>query len=576
MYKELVRRNVLILAISLVFIFVLSLAVVTYVNNNNSKKQILYFADFISTQLVAQTYSDEDLEKFVNNMTRNQQWLAISIAEGEVIRVDSTSSLDEITSRLSADEVSRANSPDSSDKVYRSNGKMCYITTVSDNTSYELILRLSLETTDITEYVLVSILSLAVVLIIMVLLSIQIIGNTSKNVVQAFDRITAHLKTISQGGYTDIETTHPYEEVASAYREINAVNESIVDYISEIKDQRDKINYIINNVEEGLVIVGISGKVYAINDYAKSVLGVKTTDENLHFDKIIGNRNYVDLLAEAISTRTPCDADVYDDITGKIYHAVLNIFVHGEVGEDLVSMMLFDVTEIRNEERNKADFIANASHELKTPITAISGFSELLLSGMVKEESARNAYLDNIHEASISMRHTIDDLLYLSRLDYSDKITNGVQVDLLTLAEKEAEKYRFIADNKNVQIAVEGDRVNVLGDVSLLTHLVDNLVDNAIKYNKPNGKVTISVNNSKSGAVLAVTDTGYGIESKSLDKLFERFYRVDSSRNRSTGGTGLGLTIAHKICLIHNATISVSSVVGQGTTFTITFAENKK
>lgn len=235
-------------------------------------------------------------------------------------------------------------------------------------------------------------------------------------------------------------------------------------------------------------------------------------------------------------------------------------------------MLIIDVTAERRNEELKAEFIANASHELKTPITSISGFSELILNDFGDCDDLTKQYIKKIYLEANRMRSIIDELLFLSNLDYQSNQTNLTEiVHLESLINDAVTTYQDMALRQNIKIIVKAKKVNIIGSVSLIRHLIYNLLENAIKYNKENGCVTLTITEETKHINLTISDTGIGIEEKHLNKIFERFFCVSGSRNRLTGGTGLGLTIANKICQVHNATIKVSSIVGEGTTVTVSF-----
>lgn len=569
MYQELVRRNVIIIALSLVVFLLFALYTTNYINQKNVTSELVYLSKILANE-IDQTVSETEVREIVNRFSKDQTWLSIYISNsyGDIM-IDSTSDGmgEGVYSSFTAQELELVSRMDPSDRTYIIDGKIYYIEQLND----DIIMRTSIQIVDNTNYIFQGVFLLGIVLIVVLFISIKYTGKTIGGVKEAFENVTNSMRTISKGQYNEITQKSPYQEVQSAYREVNAVNNSVFQYIQRISAERDKINFIINNIMEGIVIVGVSGKIYSANKYAVAAIGMKTDADTIS-DAMDDEMFLSNIFKVAEGGEKELRFDFYNNQTGKIYLVGISRFNHEHIGEDLISIVLTDVTDSRREEQIKIDFVANVSHELKTPITSISGFSELLLSGLVQNPDDFNQYIKNIYKESCNMKNTIDELLYLSKLDYNkNKVTFDESVDLLALSNRVLDNAQRRADKHNVRLLdVQGNCV-VKGSESLLEHMLSNLVSNAIKYNKEGGTVAISLGYKDGVPFLSVTDSGMGIDSRHIDKLFDRFYRVDNSRCRQTGGTGLGLTIVQKIVRLHNASISIDSVVGKGSTFTITF-----
>lgn len=572
MHRELVLKNVIIIAVSLVIFFFLSLFVVNFVNRRNLNGQLESISKVIAND-ISQTNSESEIRAVVDKFTGDQQWLSIVIAtsHGDIIIDSEKDGLpDGAYDSLEAFEMEKAGLVGNSGTLYEKDGRIFYIARLTD----DIIFRSSVAMDASMNYILLGMFILAIVLMAVLILSIWLTGRTSAHVTGAFDRICSHLRLISNGENREISEDDKFEEVASAYRQINAVNKSIFQYITRISNERDKLNYIIDNINEGIIIISVSGIIYAANSYACTIFGAAGGVENSPYEEVIKDEKFRRMIAKELEAKTEIRFDYSNGQTGNIYLVSCNYFRHNRdiTDEDLISIVLYDVTALRKEEQRKADFIASASHELKTPITSISGFSELLLSGLVPLPENIVEYVSNIHSESIRMKKTVEDLLYLSKLDNADELKTVSEVDLASLASTCIYVWRKSANEKNLTIKLEGNPVKIKGDVSLLTHLLGNLLDNAVKYNRNGGKITVTTGENDEGRkFIKVSDTGCGIEPQHLNNLFDRFYRVDNSRNRNTGGTGLGLTIVHKICELHRAEIRVESTFGKGTTFTVIF-----
>ena len=217
----------------------------------------------------------------------------------------------------------------------------------------------------------------------------------------------------------------------------------------------------------------------------------------------------------------------------------------------------------------RREFTANVSHELKTPLTSISGYAELIENGMAKPQDVPG-FAAKIHAEAVRLISVIGDIINLTEVEEMEQLDTA-RVDLREIAAETVEMLGFSAEKAGVELHSSGSKCFVLGDRKLLSELVYNLADNAIRYNRPGGSVRIITEHDAAAATLSVTDTGIGIPKECQDRVFERFYRVDKSRSKRTGGTGLGLAIVKHIALRHGATLKLESEPGSGTTVTVTF-----
>ena len=224
-------------------------------------------------------------------------------------------------------------------------------------------------------------------------------------------------------------------------------------------------------------------------------------------------------------------------------------------------------------EKIRREFTANVSHELKTPLTTISGYAQMISNGMAKAEDVKE-FGRKIEKESDRLLTLIDDIINLSNLDEQRSIENPENIDLSLVTEEAICVLEKAAKERGIQIYYTKIPTFIKGNVTLVSELVYNLLDNAIKYNKDNGKITVFVGESAKGVELSVKDTGIGIPPEDTERIFERFYRVDKSHSKKVGGTGLGLSIVKHVCACHNATIRVKSKFGKGTTIYVTFPNN--
>ena len=244
------------------------------------------------------------------------------------------------------------------------------------------------------------------------------------------------------------------------------------------------------------------------------------------------------------------------------------VVASGQVAGAVVLFM--DVTEREQRERLRREFSANVSHELKTPLTSISGFAELMKEGLVPPEKIPE-FSGDIYKESLRLIGLVNDIIQLSRLDENSTQFQRAPVDLYDLCAQSIERLSPVAARQSVTLALTGEHAEIMGVEQLLKEMIYNLLDNAIKYNVPGGSVTASVRKSAGRTILSVADTGIGIPYAHQPRVFERFYRVDKSHSKEVGGTGLGLSIVRHAAQYHGARLELKSQPGKGTTITVTF-----
>ena len=565
MKDEIIKRTLILTITSLLVFFFITLLVTSNLNRKNLEENLISISTVVNRD-ISDTTTEGEMAGVVNRYTQDQNYLRIVITNSYGAFIyDSSNDSENINEKLTDKELSYAEEQLSSDRVYVVGKELFYINKITD----DIIVRTSIEIKNETNFVLISAFYMLLLVAVVIMVGIIFIRKTSDMVVDAFRSISNNLETINKGEYQTIEENNKFEEVNDAIKEINKINESIYTYIKNISHERDKVNFIVDNMEQGLIISRLNGEVRLVNQAAESIFSVS-------HDEV---KTLEDIFSEGDCKRIKNVAsnlifDYYRNDLDKIYEVIVSNInrVWKERDEQhLIFISVIDVTEDRKNDEIKAEFISNASHELKTPITSISGFSELLIDSYdsISKEKMEN-YLNRIHDEALHMKETIDELLYLSNLDnHSLDLSEDVYLDELVM--EVYDEYFDKVTKEGLSFTRNVVASKTLGSNNLIKHLIINLVENAIKYNKENGSIDITLEKNEEYTILKVSDTGIGIEEKNLDKIFERFYRVDESRSRKTGGTGIGLPICKKICAAHNTTISVDSKIGVGTVFTIPF-----
>ncbi len=577
MGDQLIRRNLTITIISLILFFFLSLYITSYYNRKNLEENLINISSILNKQIKDST-TEEEIVEIVDHYTQDQTWIKIVVANslGSIV-IDSTNdSMSEvITMELTEKELSYADEIKAEKRVYIIEGEIYYITKINE----DIIVRTAIAAQDNESYILNSVFYMLILIIFVLIIDIYSSRKTSSVIENAFSMISDNLRTMNSGEYQQINTRHKFYEVSEALENINEINKSIYAYISEISNERDKVNFIVNNMQQGLMILNENKELLIINQYACKLLKIECWQNKPNdFTAIIKDDYLIEKITHSLLHHKDEYFDYSNEKTGKVYSFVLTSLMSKWEQSKQESLLLFisiiDVTEERKNDEIKAEFIVNASHELKTPITTISGFSELILNGAGKCDEKATEYLRRIYLESIRMKNTIDELLYLSNLEYkSSTISLNEDVNLASLVDDVVDNYLDYGQKNTITIEKKIIPVYIKGSKSLIRHLLVNLVENAIKYNREKGKVIVALEEEEKDVILKVIDTGIGIDESNMNKIFDRFYRIEESRNRSTGGTGLGLTIAKKICIVHKAKIFIDSSVGVGTTFTVKFTK---
>ena len=356
-----------------------------------------------------------------------------------------------------------------------------------------------------------------------------------------------------------------YEELAPLLRRMEHQRLLLRQQMDELKRRSEEFEQITGSMNEGLLLLDEAGTVLSINPAAQRLLGANT--DCVGQDLLTVDRDVA--LSEAVrEAKAQGHSEFRGQRNGREYQFdVTRIQSEGRTAG--VVLLVFDVTERAFAERNRREFTANVSHELKTPLQGIIGSAELLENGMVKQEDVPR-FVGHIRAEAQRLVTLIGDIIRLSQLDEGEPMPTE-PVELLAVAQEAAENLQGAAAARDVTVTVEGEPVEIPGVKRLLYEIVYNLCDNAIKYNVAGGSVRLTVARCGTEAAVTVADTGIGIPTDQQSRVFERFYRVDKSHSKASGGTGLGLSIVKHAVQYHHGTIHLQSEVGKGTEIRVTF-----
>lgn len=367
-----------------------------------------------------------------------------------------------------------------------------------------------------------------------------------------------------------LDLEHPadnvaYEELTPILTKLHKQHKQIKKQMNSIRRKSDEFEQLVSSMNEGLVLLDEHAMVLSMNQAAKKIFGVSKDvkgDDFLLYDRTTRMSKAIWEALEGNHT------EYTEQRNGSEYQLTINpIESSGKIKGAII--LIFDITDRAFAERNRQEFTANVSHELKTPLQSIIGSAELLETGLVKDED-KGKFIGNIRKEASRLVNLINDIIRLSQLDENSEPATET-VELMNVAYEVIQELSAYAAEKNVSLSAEGEPCNILGVRRYIYEIIYNLCDNAIRYNVDGGKVTVRVSKDLGRAEISVSDTGIGIAPEHHGRIFERFYRVDKSHSRETGGTGLGLSIVKHAVQYHNARVSLESEVGKGTTVTVNF-----
>ena len=374
----------------------------------------------------------------------------------------------------------------------------------------------------------------------------------------------------------NINLDHPddnmiYDEMVPLFKRIKEQRTKIDSQIEELDRGRREFAAITDNMNEGFLVLDKTGRILSYNKSAMNLFGTRP-------DIILGEN------VLALNRSQEIRELIQAVLNGKANEEIIEIggrqcqlFANPVMDSDAVSgavVLIMDITEKQEREKLRREFTANVSHELKTPLTSISGYSEIISNGIAKEEDAQR-FAGLIHTEAQRMITLIEDIMMLSRLDEGVSEVTSELVDLYELVREETDRFRPLASADGITISLDRhcERAIIRGILPVINEMIYNLLDNAVKYNKHGGRVNVIVATENNEAVLTVADTGIGIAEGEQERIFERFYRVDKSRSDAIAGTGLGLAIVKHGAALHDAKIELFSDIASGTVIKLRFRE---
>lgn len=361
------------------------------------------------------------------------------------------------------------------------------------------------------------------------------------------------------------ETNDVYDELSPLLARLSKQNQQINLQMKELAERQQEFSTLTENMNEGLVIINAHGYILSINKRALQIFGLKEDNyQQKHILVVNRNLELQQMIEQGLKGR---DSEMLLPLDGRQYQIMFNPILIADKVRGLV-VLLLDVTEKQQQEQMRREFTANVSHELRTPLTAISGYAEIMSQGLVQPQDMK-PFAEKIYKEANRMITLVTDIMQLSQLDEGGLQFQKETVALEYLVEEVGQRLQALAEQKDVTLTVTTEPVTIDGFRQVLQEIISNLCTNAIKYNRPQGTVEVSLRQENGKAVITVADTGIGIPAEEQQRVFERFYRVDKSHSRIIGGTGLGLSIVKHGVQLHHGEIQMESALDVGTTITV-------
>ncbi len=491
---------------------------------------------------------------FINNFNEKGKRITCVSSDGTVL-ADTVAVAEELENHADRKEIADALKNEKGTSSRYSNTLMQKTLYYAEKLNDGTILRVSTTQNSVVIILLGLLQPLIIIIVLALIISIFLSYRLSK----------AIIKPINELDLDNPAANETYEELSPLLKKMSAQKKTIDKQIKEAEQKQEEFKLITENMSEGLLVIDKDSNVLSYNQAAVCLLEISDVKSGsvLAFNRSKGFRSVVE---KALSgERAENDITHYENT----YNLIANPVYESEkiIGAVIV---IIDITESVKREQLRQEFTSNVSHELKTPLTSISGFAEMMKSGGMPEETVVD-FSTSIYDEAQRLITLVSDIIKISELDEGVITFEKEQVDLYELSKDIVKRLTPVANKQNITLNVIGDTAPVCGTRKILDEMVYNLCDNAIKYNKENGMVDVIINTTDSKVNLTVRDTGIGIPQNEQSRVFERFYRVDKSHSKLVGGTGLGLAIVKHGAMYHNAQIEFDSEVDKGTIIKITF-----
>lgn len=558
MQKKINRAITIIVSLTIIVFSIISVFSISGIYFDKSRENI----ENIARLSVKSGDTPEEIAENVKNALDSGIRVTYILSDGTV-EFDSEGAYDKMENHSDRKEVADAfkKGEGSDTRVSQTFGKSTYYFAIKYGDG---VIRFSSLVSNIFSLLFIIVPVFLALCVLMLIIARAVSKRISKSVIRPLTKIVDSLK-IKDGVPEDFSEDIEYEELKPIVSNITYISARLQKYIRRLKREKERVTLITDNMVEGMILIDEENTVLSVNRSAAAILNPDfvTGDEPKKITELTGDDRILSMLKTLDN-----ESSVYKtvDIDGRFYRVHMN---KSEFAEGFgIIILLIDATESVKSEKIRHDFSANVTHELKTPLTTIKGFGEMLENGIITGADDVKKYGGTIFRESERLLLLINDIIRLSEIEEQTIELESVRLD--EVAYEVADILSHKAQQHGVEIILDVQSVTVMANRSYANELLINLADNSIKYNTRGGYVKIIVKDIGSRALIVVEDNGIGIPKESQERIFERFYRVDKSRSKQTGGTGLGLSIVKHIVTYHSGTISLKSSAGKGTKVIIT------
>lgn len=577
MIKNIFYKSLFILILTSALMFIGILFTVQYNNIKYSQVMIMNIMEMLESEVdIYNMKTEEDFRRFVLQSDKKDLRISVIATNGIVI-ADTTIdiALNPMANHTNRSDVIEALHSSGDKTVFSihtsASQKIPYIyaskkINTKDNIDY--ILRISMPMDSVNKYLITFLFTAVMVIGIVIIIMALVLPSTAKSIMIPFYSIKETLDNIYKNKSQNIKNLTGFNDINDILYDINELAIDLNNNIIGYQTEREKLNYVLENIAQGIVAINKNKDIFFINQFALELLN--STDSDIKsLNEIVKDKSVIKKIEDAIKLNRFSKFDIKErnmDIEINVIPILNN--------KNISALIKFeDVTDIRKVEIEKQDFFINASHELKTPLTSILGYSELLInmSAKDKNENKKTDFIKRINAEALRMKELVLNMLTLSRMEANWQETIDEKIDLKDIILNVFESNKIKSQKRNINIELDIESAIIIANKEKITEVVNNLVDNAIKYTDDGGEIKIILKNNRDKAIFTVKDNGCGIESKYLNRIFERFFRVKNEKYLKVQGTGLGLTIVKNICAHYNADIYINSEENKGTEISVVF-----
>ena len=580
MIKNIFYKSLFVLILTSALMFIGILFTVQYNNIRYSQYMIMNIMEMLEREIDIFDLKTEDaFRKFVMQSDKNELRISVISTNGMVIADtaanSSVNSIYSMANHTNRSDVIRALHSEENKTVFSIHTsisqKIPYIYAskkIKTDDYRDYILRISMPIESVNKYLITFLFTAVMVVGIVIIIMALVLPSMARNIMIPFYSIKETLDNIDSNKSQNIKNLTGFNDINDILYDINELAIDLNNNITGYQTEREKLNYVLENIAQGIVAINKNKDIFFINRFAVELLNMHD-NEVKNLNEIIKDKSIVDKIDNAMKLNRFSKFDIKErnmDIEINVIPILNN--------KNISALIKFeDVTDIRKIEIEKQDFFINASHELKTPLTSILGYSELLISMNAKDkkEDKKTDFIKRINFEALRMKELVLNMLTLSRMEANWQETIDEKIDIKDIILNVFESNRIKSEKKNINIDLEIEPSIIIANKEKITEVVNNLVDNAIKYTDEGGNIKISLKNNGDKATFTVKDNGCGIENKYLNRIFERFFRVKNEKYLKVQGTGLGLTIVKNICAHYNADIYIESEKDKGTEVSVVF-----